>query len=315
MHGHVQNGCMIDLGRLQVLRAVHQYGTVTAAAHALHLTPSAVSQQLRGLSRELGVALLEPAGRRVRLTPPAHTLLRHADILASQWEQAQGELHAHADEIVGELHLCGFPTALAALLAPAAVRLQDAYPRLVVHVAEVEPTDAFDLLLSGDMDFAVVEATPDCPPPGDARFDQLPLLDEPMDLLVPAGHYFATHPAVALADAAREPWIVGAAGSSYHQHTLVSCAAAGFAPAIAHHAKEWVSVSALVAQGLGVALVPRLGDVPPEHAAVRVRLHSDPMPSRRILTCVRQGSREQPAIKGALHVLGDIAADLQVRVA
>lgn len=313
MHSIVQNSCMIDLRRLQVLRAVHQYGTVTAAAHALHLTPSAASQQLRGLSRELGISLLEPQGRKVRFTPAAYTLLAHADILASQWEQAQAEMRAHADEIAGHLRLCGFPTGVAALLAPAAAQLQDQHPRLVVHVAEVEPVEAFNLLLSGDGDLAVVQAS-DCPPQGDARFDQLPLLDEPMDLLVPADHPFATRPAVALAEAADEAWIVGAAGSSYHQHTVVTCAAAGFAPAIAHHAKEWISIFALVAQGLGVALVPRLGDVPLEHAAVRVRMRGGVAPSRRLLTCVRRGSRDQPAIKGALGILDDIAASLQQRV-
>ncbi|MGH3503139.1 MAG: LysR family transcriptional regulator [Nocardioidaceae bacterium] len=304
---------MIDLRRLQVLRAVHQHGTVTAAGHALHLTPSAVSQQLRALSRELGISLLEQQGRRVHLTPAAHTLLRHAHILAGQWEQAQAELYAHADEIAGELGLCGFPTGVAELLAPAAARLQDEHPHLVVHVAEVETADAFDLLLSGDTDLAVVQAS-DCPPRGDARFDQLPLLDEPMDLLVPAGHPFAACRAVALADAADQSWIVGVAGTSYHQHTLVACAAAGFTPAIAHHAKEWISISALVAQGLGVALIPRLGDVPPAHAAVRVPLCGEPAPFRRMLTCVRHGSREQPAITRALHILGDIASDLQQRV-
>lgn len=306
---------MIELRRLQVLRAVHQYGTVTAAGHALHLTPSAVSQQLRSLSRQLGISLLEPAGRRVRLTSAANTLLRHADILASQWEQAQAELHAHAEGIAGELRLCGFPTGAAALLAPTAAQLNIECPDLLVHVAEVEPADAFDRLLSGDTDLAVVEATPDCPPQSDARFDQLPLLDEPMDLLVPHGHPLATRTAVALADAAREPWIVGTADTSYHQLTLVACATAGFAPAIAHHAKEWISVSALVAQGLGVALVPRLGDIPPAHAAVRVPVHGGLTPSRHLLTCVRQGSHDQPAIKRGLDILGDIAATLQQRVA
>lgn len=88
-----------------------------------------------------------------------------------------------------------------ALLAPAASLLQEAHPRLVVRVDEVEPTDAFDLLLSGDTDLAIIEATPDCPPPGDTRFELAALLDDPMDLLVPTGHRFVARQAVALADA------------------------------------------------------------------------------------------------------------------
>ena len=72
---------MVDLRRLRALRAVADHGTLAAAADALHLTPSAVSQQLSALEREVGHALLEPSGRSVRLTPAAHVLLGHADAL------------------------------------------------------------------------------------------------------------------------------------------------------------------------------------------------------------------------------------------
>ncbi|CAM5561239.1 hypothetical protein SALBM217S_09447 [Streptomyces griseoloalbus] len=67
---------MIDLRRLHVLRSVAHYGTVTAAARALHFTPSAASQQIRQLARDLGVDLLEPQGRGVRLTPAAEACWR-----------------------------------------------------------------------------------------------------------------------------------------------------------------------------------------------------------------------------------------------
>lgn len=298
---------MIDLRRLQILRAVAQHGTVTAAAAAVHLTPSGASQQLRALSREVGVTLVEPQGRRVRLTPAAHTLLAHADALAAQWEAAQADIHAHTEEITGTLRLCGFPTAVAALLAPAAARLRSESPGLAVHVTEIEPAEAFALLLSGDADLTVIEATPDIPPQSDAKFDQQPLLDEPMDLLVPADHPLAPAHCLTLAEAAREPWIVGRPDSSYYQLVLVACAAAGFAPDIVHHAKEWIAVSALVGCGLGVALVPRLGHIPPEHAVARVPLRSEPVPSRRILTCLRRGSQNQPAITHALGTLHNLA--------
>ena len=85
---------MIDLRRLHVLRAVAHYGTVTAAARALHFTPSAASQQVRQLARDLGVDLLEPQGRGVRLTPAAESLLAHADAIQARWDQAELDLRA-----------------------------------------------------------------------------------------------------------------------------------------------------------------------------------------------------------------------------
>jgi DNA-binding transcriptional LysR family regulator len=91
LHDKVQSSYMIDLRRLHALRVVDQLGTITSAATSLHLTPSAVSQQLRQLSTELRVPLLEPDGRRVRLTPAARALLRHADDLAARGEAARRE--------------------------------------------------------------------------------------------------------------------------------------------------------------------------------------------------------------------------------
>lgn len=308
VHVFVQNGYMIDLRRLEALRAVDRCGTVTAAAEALYVSPSAVSQQLRSLARDLDVTLLESVGRRVRLTPAGHTLLRHADALAAQWEQAQADLHGHRDELTGRLELAGFPTAVAALIAPAAARLRAAHPRLAVHIAEIEPADAPDLLLSHAADLAVVEATSGAPPRTDRRFDQRPLLAGPMDLLVAADHPLAGRSAIELAEAAEQPWIVGEEGSSYRQLTAVACASAGFAPEIAHTAKEWIAVGALVSLGFGVAVVPRVAHIPPDQRVVRIPLYGEPIPSWRIMTCMRRGSHDQPAINRALRALSDVAA-------
>ncbi len=100
---------MVDLRRLRALRAVADHGTLAAAAEALHLTPSAVSQQLAALERELGHALLEPAGRSVRLTPAAHVLLGHADTLFAQLERLEGDLAAQDAAPRGEVRVAGLP--------------------------------------------------------------------------------------------------------------------------------------------------------------------------------------------------------------
>jgi DNA-binding transcriptional LysR family regulator len=295
---------MIDLRRLQVLRAVHHHGTVTSAAESLHLTPSAVSQQIRQLSRDLGVPLLEPEGRRIRLTAAAHLLLEHADALSVRWEQARSELAAHVDGDAGPLRLCGFPSGLAMLLAPAAAYLAKASPDLTVSVTEAEAAECFDRLLADRADLAVLIPTPDSPPRDDPRFDQEPLIDEPQDLLVPAGHPLATREAVTLAEAAGEPWIVPEPGTCDQHHVVVSaCIAAGFAPHVAHYATEWVGVSGLVGHGLGVSLVARLVALPGEHAVVRVPLKGNPAPTRRIVTCTRRGARDHPAIARGLDAL------------
>jgi DNA-binding transcriptional LysR family regulator len=301
---------MIDLRRLHVLRILHQHGTVTAAATALNLTPSAVSQQIRQLSRDLDVELLLHEGRRVRLTPAAHTLLAHADTLHSQWELALADLAAHDGAHAGWLRVCGFPTGLAALVAPAAVRLRATHPRLEVRMIEAEAVQCFDLLLAGDADMAVVVVTPDAPPMDDTRFDQHQLVDDPLDLVVPVDHPLADHESVELAEAACENWIVPFAGCDHRHVMLMACAAAGFAPKVSQQAHEWPAVVTMVSHGFGVCLMPRLAPLPSHTPVARIPLRGDPTPSRRIAAYVRRGSHAQPAIAHGLAALDEVARSL-----
>ncbi len=143
-----------------MLRLVHQYGTVTSAAEALHLTPSAVSHQLRELARELKVPLLEPQGRKVRLTPAAHLLIEHADGLLARWEEALADLESHRAGAAGPLRMCGFTTAVGGLVAPAAGALLRDDPDLRVEVRECDTDVAVGLLAAGEIDIAVIEPTP-----------------------------------------------------------------------------------------------------------------------------------------------------------
>ncbi len=300
---------MIDLRRLRILRAVAHHGTVTAAADALRFTPSAASQQIRQLAKELNVALLEPQGRGVRLTPAARSLLEHADAIQARWERAEIEMLGLGAEPAGPLRVAGFPVALSRLLAPMAAALKTAYPRLDVQILESEPDESLDLLFRGDIDLTVVESAPNTPALSDTRFDQAPLLDDPLDLLVADGHRMAGLTSVPLAETAREPWVLPPPGTTCHAHTMTACGAVGFTPDGRHQALSWSSVAALVANGLGVALVPRLADLSPDLPVTRVRLEGVPSPTRTLLTFTRAGARERPSIAAAVTELERLAPE------
>jgi DNA-binding transcriptional LysR family regulator len=304
---YVQNNCMIDLRRVQVLRAVHQHGTVTAAAAALHLTPSAVSHQLKELARELKLTLIEPQGRRVRLTAAAHLVIEHGDALLARWEEADAALAAFREGETGLLRICGFPSAVTGLISPAAAVLRKTHPGVAVAVSECETPTGFDLLMSTDADIALLAPSEDFPNSGDARFDLEPLLDEPLDLLVPTGHRLAHRREVRLEELADEDWVLPAPGScDHHQRVMVFCAVAGFTPRVTHHVKEWAAISAMVCNGLGISLYPRLSPIHAEHAAVRIPVTGGIALHRRILSCVRRGSREHPLVQRGLTALGEV---------
>lgn len=303
---------MIDLRRLHMLRMVHQLGTVTAAAEALHLTPSAVSHHMRELARELKIPLLEPQGRGIRLTPAGHLLIEHADALLARWEHAQADLESHRAGMTGPLRIAGFTTAISGLIAPAAGRLRHSHPDLLVQVRECDTAESMSLLMAGKVDLAVVEPIEGGPAPDDARLEQSPLLEEPHIMLVPADHPLARKVSVRLEDAATEDWIVADPGTCDHaQRVRMLCAAAGFSPRIVHAATQWPAIWSLVGNGLGVSLIPRLAEGPAGQAVVRVPLSSENMPTRRILTCVRRGSRRNPLIDLGIRALEEAVRDHQ----
>ncbi|RII20214.1 HTH-type transcriptional regulator GltC [Streptomyces sp. YIM 130001] len=300
---------MID-PRLRTLRVLHAEGTVTATAAALHLTPSTVSQQLRQLAAELDVRLLEPEGRRVRLTPAALTLVEHTDVLQAQWERADADLEVHRSGSAGLLRMTGVATAVAALMVPAVRHLRSRFPGMTFHLGEDPGEDRYRMLLAGRTDIAVVIPTPDSPPPDERAFDQRLLLEEPQDLLVPDQHRLAGKRRVELADADRETWIAAGDPADQHRLLLGAAVAAGFTPRIEHGAVDWSAVVALVAGGLGICLMPRLAPVPPGLAVRRVPLAGAVRPTRRLVACVRRGSADQPVIGRGLAALAEEASAL-----
>ena len=130
---------MLDLRRLRLLRELGRRGTITAVAKALSYSPSAVSQQLTALEKETGVRLLEPAGRRVRLTAQADLLIAHTEVLLEEMERAEAALAQSLNETVGTLRLAAFQTAVLALVPHALTDLEQQHPRLRVEVTELEP--------------------------------------------------------------------------------------------------------------------------------------------------------------------------------
>lgn len=302
---------MIDR-RLTVLRMLAEKGTVTATAQALSYTPSAVSHQLKTLSEDVGVALVEQRGRTLRFTAAGHLLLEHAHELSARWEEMRGEVLRAGESVrEGSLTLCGFSTAAGSLLPAAASAVERAFPGGKITIIEADPEECFELLLAERADVAVVVATDPLPTRDDPRFLQYDLLKDPLDLLVPAGHALAALPTANLIDAANEAWIIDKQGSTYHQLMITACAAAGFRPREAHVAREWETGAALVSAGLGVSLVPQLARLPAGHDVVRVPLAGDPAPSRRILSGIRRGSEARPMVEAALTALSEAARRIE----
>ena len=296
------NTFTIDIRRLRVLRELRQRGTIGATAKALALTPSAISQQLSALGREVGVPLLSPQGRGVRLTPQAELLLEHASAIDAQLERARADLAALAEGVVGRVVVGAFGTAISGVVVPVLERLRRERPRLRLAVREVGP-ECFPLLDRGELDLAISVDHRGGPTRGDVRYARWELLDDPLLVALPTGHRLASEQEVDLLALASEPWIMGGIGGPCREVAPAACAAAGFTPEVVHEVDDWGAALRLVALGCGVGLVPELASRAPPPGVV-LRLPAGPLlPRRHLFAAARAGAERSPHIAAVLEAL------------
>jgi DNA-binding transcriptional LysR family regulator len=291
----------MDLERLRVLHAVHTAGSVTGAAQTLHVTTSAISQQMARLEREIGQPLTERLGRGIRLTDAGELLAREAGDLLAHAEQVEACLAGHRGAVAGTLCIAAFATAARGLLPGALHTLRSRYPDLSVSLSEQEPHEAIPALSRGDLDIAVVQEWPDTALAIPASLAQRDLLEDSLDAALPAGHPHAGRDSIAIKELADEDWISWSTGQICHDWLVHTLRAHGAQPRILHTASEHSTQLALVAAGLGAALIPRLGREP---APPSVRfIPISPSPVRRIYALWRASTALRPAIKATLEAL------------
>ncbi|MDP9847296.1 LysR family transcriptional regulator [Streptosporangium lutulentum] len=292
---------MLDLNRLKALHAVSVYGSVGAAADALMVTPSAVSQQLAKLERETGATLLERNGRGVRLTDAAGLLADHAERILALVETAEADFEALRGEVVGRLSIGAFPTAARGLMPAALVFLRERHPDLRLQLYEREPERQVREVARGELDLAVIQDWMNRPMAIPEGLSRAALFDDIADVILPASHPLAGRPEIALAELSAEQWVSSTPGTVCRDWLVYTLRSAELEPDITCMADEYSTQMALVAAGQGCAIIPRLGrDFMPDGVRAVPIL---PRPSRRIYALWRSDAARRPAIRAAVDAL------------
>jgi len=294
---------VLDVRRLRLLSELSRRGTIAEVARVVGYTPSAVSQSLAQLEREIGVALLERDGRRVRLTPAATGLVARADRVLAELDAAAAELAAEQGTVGGSIVIGAFPSAAGRLVVPAVRELRARHAELDCTVREHEPEDGIPLLRSGALDLLVSERYDDVTPAPVGGLEERLLLSEPLLLVLPEDHPGGDP--VDLSTLAGAPWIGGLAGTQYAVAMERACRAAGFAPRFVHIADEASVHHALAAAGLGIGLLPALAC--PGADGVRYARATPAPPRRHVSALVRRGADRRPAVAAALEALARAA--------
>lgn len=288
---------MLDVRRMQVLRAVVTTGSITAAATNLGYTPSAVSQQVAGLEKQAGLPLLERVGRGVRPTTAGRLLTEYAATITDQLCQAETALSDLRAGRTGRLRVRYFATAGAALVPPAVAAFQVAHETVKLDLKLTEPTDPVTEIEAGRADVAItVFGDCDTPPPKGTL--GVHLLSDPYLAVLPKGHELAREGALDLSELGALPWVDSVLPSGPCRDLVLNfCAGAGFTPKfVVESGDDYLTAQAFVAAGLGVTIVPRLG-LGTTHPGVVVRKLRNPEPIRHIHALVRAEIGENPAVR------------------
>ena len=296
----------LDVRRLRVLREVALRGTITAAAESLGFTPSAVSQQLSALERESRTALLERAGRGVRLTEAGQVLVKRTEAVLTALEEAQAALEESREAIAGELRVAASGSVARALVVPVAAAISAAHPQLRVSVLETDAAESERQLRLGQLDVAVGHEYSRDHSRDQEEIGRVELFAEDMLVAAPAGRMT---PPVRLADLAGAVWAAEPAESSCGRAVRSACRAAGFEPDVRYVSSEpSVLLSAVLAAG-AVALLPRLSLTRPV-PCVEILPVAGPAVRRQVFAAHRRGNLLRPAVALLLDRLQEAATNL-----
>ncbi|WP_079063071.1 LysR family transcriptional regulator [Peterkaempfera griseoplana] len=299
----------MDERQLRILRELGELGSVTAVAEALRVTPSAISQQLRLLQRSIPVPLTEREGRRLVLTQAGQALAGAAIEVESALSRARHSVDDFIEQPDGSVSVAAFhsaaatffPLLLRSLAGPGRPQLvladedvaQDRFPQL---------TRDYDLVVAHRLDHA---------PPWPRTVAVTPLLREPLDVAMPAGHPLAAGRTVTPGDVADQPWISVHEGFPLLATVEAVATAAGRRLTVTHRINEFSVVAEVVAAGAGLALMPRWTARP--HPAVVLRPLDGVHALRHIDVLHRPERTARRAVRTVLAALQRAAEDVRGR--
>jgi DNA-binding transcriptional LysR family regulator len=293
---------VLDVRKLKALREIALRGSFSAAAEQLNYSQSAISQQVAQLERQAGTLLIERLGRGVRLTEAGSKLVDRADLILRQLAEAEAELEAAAGGRTITVRLAVFGSAVGTWMVPAVHAFRRRHPTVLLVLTVAESEAAIEMVLTGDVDLAVVTRAAGSAVDGSLALQEL--FRDPLRVAMAADHPLADRASLRLADLAGEPWMVATSRECADWVVFSdACRRAGFAPRIAYRHEDYLTLLGLVAAGLGVALIPGI-----VHAAIRcdgvtVLPIAPREPTRRVAAVAIRAAVNQPAVSAMLAAL------------
>lgn len=245
----------MDIRHLELLRDLRERGSLAAVAAATHRTPSALSQQLRTAQRAAGTPLVEPDGRRLRLTEAGELLADGADDVAAALARVSARLEEHRGRPTGRVTVAGLPSGLTALLPGALTMLAGTEVELGVDDIDLAEQDYASA--AADADIVVAHSLTSEVPAGSEGLVSTVLVREPLDVALPPDHPLAGRAELRPRDVIDESWIAVPEGYPFDTVLQRIEAECGRPATRRLRMRDNQLIAALVASGEGIALLPR----------------------------------------------------------
>lgn len=291
--------------RLTVLLRLAEVGSVRGVARSMGLSPSTVSAHLAALERETGASLAVRSGRSLTLTPAGHRLVDHARVILDRMATAQADVTGLDRAPTGVVRLGAFSSAIRSLVIPAALRLGESHPGVVVEVTELDPRESHPALRRGEVDLIVTSDIIDGPLPLSPDVRTRPLLSDAILLVLSADDPRAAGGPVDLGDFRGDGWASDAPGTYIAKLVSGLCRGAGFEPRIVGSFASYELLLAHVERGLSIALLPSLAI--DSRYGIATRPLRDPV-SRDIYLAVRESTRVR-AVDTVIDALVAVAVE------
>jgi DNA-binding transcriptional LysR family regulator len=297
---------MFDSRLLRTFDEVVRAGSYSAAARALGYTQPAITQQMKALERSVGTPLFIRAGRRMRLTEAGEALSRHAGGILASMSVAHEQMTALTRLHSGRVRVCSFSSAGATVVPEALARLAKDHPGVRVELQENEPPESLERVVRGECDISLAFTYPGLHEQVPEELVEIPLLEDQLTVVMPSSHPMARRRAVKLSELADERWIAGCLRC--RSNFLHECAELGFAPDIVFTTDDNLVIQSLVAEGLGIAMMPGLVLSFLVHEKVTGRA-LDPASRRQVSAYVLREHLDIPATALVLDALKSVAAN------
>jgi DNA-binding transcriptional LysR family regulator len=278
----------VELRRLEYFVAVARHGSFTRAAEELWVTQSALSQQVRRLEAELGVAVLRRTPRGAELTAAGEALLPRAEAILAEVAHARADLDRHAGVTRGRVRVAA--TTMDTPRLPAALAaFHREHPGLQIALRHAPAAEIATLVASGAADVGV--GSPNGPAP--TGVEAFALAEQPLRVMLAPDDPLAAGERVAIAELRGRPFILAEPGTALRDTVMSACQAAGFSPVPLFEVSDPGTVRFLAHAGLGVSVVPASWLEQPGPAVAAAAL-AEPAPRHRVALLVPAG-RETPA--------------------